>query len=81
MPGRPCCVCGRPAIRVNTFPSVVQHLCQRCLDARSETMPKGFPKPLDPADPIPTRRPKPKRNKPTGASERPDAPPTEDPKP
>lgn len=61
MLGRPCCVCGRPGIRVETFMHVVQHLCQRCLDARSEAMPQGFPKPLDPAAGIPTREPKSKK--------------------
>lgn len=70
MLGRPCCVCGRPGIRVNTAPHVVQHLCQGCLDARSEAMPKGFPVPLAPAEPIPTREPKPKRPKPSKKAKR-----------
>ena len=57
MLGRPCCVCGRPGIRVKTAPNVVQHLCRLCLDARSEAMPQGFPVPLEPAAKIPTRKP------------------------
>lgn len=58
MIGRPCILCGRPGTRVLTAPHVMQHLCDGCLAARSEKMPKGFPVPLSPAETVPTREPK-----------------------
>ena len=81
MLGRPCILCGRPGIRVSTAPGVTQHLCKACLTARSEAMPKGFPKTLKPAAKIPTREPKGKRKTPSTKPDSTSTPPPEDPKP
>lgn len=81
MLGRPCCCCGRPGLRVQTAPGVVQHLCQAHLDHHSPAMPDGFPKLLEPAPHLPTREPKSKRKAQSPKPGSTSTPPLEDPKP